>query len=367
MKKPLPPQSGKTIQWYRFRTQTAVTTNMTEDTVPTQVYLSADTIAATIIQRGAYAGIGDLLSMTAIDPILEDAAILMGEKAARTVDTLIRDTLGFMVADHAERSSMTAVRIAQMASTGLNTSPLIWTVQGDSTTGDGYPVVQNMTRLAQSSTFSALTSSGLTVRACQHAAAFLRNRNVDPMDDGYYVGIIHPIAAYDVMASSGWKGWNTYTNADSMYRGEIGKIGGVRFVESSDAPVYAISGSGMGPTVSGNCYGTLIFGKHAYGVSEIAGKQNKRKGYELFVKPHGSAGTADPVNQNATVGQHLRPTLNCEDSVDISERRQYRAEPERESVETMHAAVIKEAEDIVRSVWRHTELSRNDSTQLVGV
>ena len=301
-KKPLPPQSGKTIQWYRFRTQTAVTTNMSEDTVPTQVYLSADTIAVTIVQRGAYAGIGDVLSMTAIDPILQDAATLMGEKGARTVDTFIRDTLGFMITDHASRSSNTANRVAQMASTAQGASPKIWTVDGSTTTGDGYPVIQNMTRLAQSSNVTALTSSGLTVRACQHAAAFLRNRNVDPFDDGYYVGIIHPICAYDVMASSGWKGWNTYTDPSKMYKGEIGKIGGVRFVESSDAPAYAMSGDTMTSAVSGTVYGTLVFGKHAYGVTEISAKSNKRKGYELFIKPHGSAGTADPVNQNATVG-----------------------------------------------------------------
>jgi N4-gp56 family major capsid protein len=186
-----------------------------------------------------------------------------------------------------------------MASTGI--AARVWTVTGDATTGDGYPLLQNATRVAQSSTIVSLTTSSLTVKALQHAAMYLRNRNVDPFDDGYYVGIIHPVAAYDVMVSSGWKGWQTYTSADLMYKGEIGRIGGVRFVESSDAPSYTLSGDTL-DTGSGTVYGTLVFGKHAYGVTEIAGKQSKRKGYELFVKPHGSAGTADPVNQNATVG-----------------------------------------------------------------
>jgi N4-gp56 family major capsid protein len=36
-KKPLPAQSGKTVQWYRFATQSAVTTNMTELTVPARL------------------------------------------------------------------------------------------------------------------------------------------------------------------------------------------------------------------------------------------------------------------------------------------------------------------------------------------
>ena len=196
-RKPLPPRSGKTIQWYRFRTQTAVTSNMTEMTVPTQVYLSADTISATLIQRGAYVKISDMLTMTAIDPILQDAATLMGEKAARTVDTYIKDCLGFMVADHAVRSSITANRIAQMASTGITAR--MWTVDGTSTTGDGFPLLQNNTRLSQSSTVVSMTTSSLTVKNCQHAAMYLRNRNVDPYDDGLFVGIIHPTNAYDLM------------------------------------------------------------------------------------------------------------------------------------------------------------------------
>ena len=49
-KKSLPARSGKTVQWYRFRKQTAVTTNMTELSTPTQVYLSTDTISDTLIQ-----------------------------------------------------------------------------------------------------------------------------------------------------------------------------------------------------------------------------------------------------------------------------------------------------------------------------
>ena len=298
-KKPLPPSSGKTIQWYRFRTQTAVTSNMTELTVPTQVYLSADTISATLVQRGAYARISDMIIMTAIDPILQDAATLMGEKAARTVDTFIRDNLGFMVADHAARSSMTANRIAQMAATGATAR--LWTVDGSQVTGDGFPLLQNNTRVAQSGLVAALTTSSLTVKNCQHAAMYLRNRDVDPMDDGLYVGIIHPIAAYDIMSSSGWKGWQKYSSPELMYKGEIGQVGGIRFVESSDAPAYTLSGDNL-LTNSGTVYGTFVFGKHAYGVTDITGKANKQKGYSLYVKPAGSAGTADPVDQTSTVG-----------------------------------------------------------------
>ena len=61
-----------------------------------------------------------------------------------------------------------------------------------------------------------------------------------------------------------------------MYKGEIGQVGGVRFVESSDAPAYALSGDTL-DTSSGTVYGTFVFGKHAYGVTQLSGKGNKQK------------------------------------------------------------------------------------------
>ncbi len=46
-----------------------------------------------------------------------------------------------------------------------------------------------------------------------------------------------------------------------------------------------------------NVYSTLIMGAEAYGTTELTGG-----GLEHIVKPLGSAGTADPLNQRATVG-----------------------------------------------------------------
>lgn len=42
---------------------------------------------------------------------------------------------------------------------------------------------------------------------------------------------------------------------------------------------------------------TLVFGKDAYGVDQKAGVP-----VQLIGKPHGSSGTADPLDQRATVG-----------------------------------------------------------------
>jgi N4-gp56 family major capsid protein len=270
---------------------------MTELTVPSQVYLSASTVAATLIQRGAYSKVSDLLIMTAIDPILEDAATLMGEKAARTVDTYIHSQIGFHVKTAQARSALTT----SLKATGIAVRCYSGNIDLGASNQEGFALLHNNARLATSSTVASMTTSGLTVKQVQHAAMWLRTNNVDPFDDGLYVGIIHPKMAYSLMTASGWKGWQKYSSPELMYKGEIGQVGGVRFVESTDAPVYAITGDTM-QTNSGSVYGTIIFGPHAYGVTEIAGQGNKQKGYEMFIKQLGSAGTSDPVNQAATVG-----------------------------------------------------------------
>ncbi len=107
-----------------------------------------------------------------------------------------------------------------------------------------------------------------------------------PKINGYYVGIIHPDVAYDLTNDDAWKRVKDYDPSD-WYEGEIGSIAGVRFVESTRA--YTPD--------DGNTYSTLILGANAYGVTEIEGG-----GLQHFVKQLGSAGTADPLNQRATVG-----------------------------------------------------------------
>ena len=57
--------------------------------------------------------------------------------------------------------------------------------------------------------------------------------------------------------------------------------------------VYPAGGSSDGSLV----YSTLILGRDAYGVTEVNGG-----GLEMIVKPLGSGGTGDPLNQRSTMG-----------------------------------------------------------------
>jgi hypothetical protein len=61
---------------------------------------------------------------------------------------------------------------------------------------------------------------------------------------------------------------------------------------TADTPIYPGEAGAKGR----DAYATLIFGKNAYGTTEISGG-----GLQHIVKQLGSAGTADPLNQRATV------------------------------------------------------------------
>jgi N4-gp56 family major capsid protein len=131
----------------------------------------------------------------------------------------------------------------------------------------------------------------LTVDAVRKAVRFLKVMST-PRINGTYVGIIHPDCSYDLMSDPKWVNVKTYSDPDGIYEGEIGKIEGVRFVETPEAKVFEGAGA------SGrDVYSTLIMGADAYGVTEIAGG-----GLQHIVKQLGSAGTADPLDQRATAG-----------------------------------------------------------------
>ena len=113
-----------------------------------------------------------------------------------------------------------------------------------------------------------------------------------PKINGDYVAIIHPDCAFDLMSDPEWKYPHQYQDTTNLYNGEIGKVAGVRFVETTEAKVFKGKGAS-----SRDVYATMVIGANAYGVTDIKGG-----GLEHIVKQLGSAGTADPLNQRATVG-----------------------------------------------------------------
>jgi N4-gp56 family major capsid protein len=246
-KHPIPKNGGKTIQFRKYSPLPKLTSCLQEGVTPDGQSLNMSVIEATVQQYGGYVTLSDMLILTAIDNNLVQATKLLGSQAGATLDTITREVL----------NGGTNVIFAggKEAREDLDANSL------------------------------------LTVEDIKKAVRTLKNQNAEQIN-GSWVGIIHPDIAYDLTNDPAWKDVKTYSDPSDLYEGEIGKIFGVRFVETTEAKIWAKAGSG-GRAV----YSTLILGDNAYGTTEISGG-----GLQHIVKQLGSAGTGDPLEQRATAG-----------------------------------------------------------------
>ncbi|MDY4191314.1 MAG: N4-gp56 family major capsid protein, partial [Oscillospiraceae bacterium] len=234
-----PKNEGDTVNFRRFNALEAATTALTEGVTPSGSDLSVTALTATVKQYGDFVEISDKLDMVGIDPVLSESAGVLGEQAALTIDTVVRD----------EVTSGTSVLYA-----------------GGKANRD------------------ALTAADVVTSAdIRKAVRMLKRNNAKPMDGGFYIGIIHPDVAYDMMSDSMWQDISKYSGGTQIMKGEIGKIHGVRFIESTNNKQVENTGK---VTV----HLSMIIGQVAYGVVDVAGKSKP----EMIVKAAGSSGTADP-------------------------------------------------------------------------
>jgi N4-gp56 family major capsid protein len=337
-KRPIPRNNGNKVnfrRWNLFDPHTAMN-GLTEGETPDGQTLSQTNVEATVKQYGAYVEVTDLLDLTAYDSVINDSAELLGEQIGTVVEWVTRDAM----------CSTTNVQYA----------------------GGG----NNMNSVGE--------YNKLTVDEIRKAVRTLKRNKARPFaDDGrtpHFICICSPDATYDLQSDENWKNVSTYSNSEAIYSGEIGRLYGVVFVESTEAKVYEqsvhnkvklattnsstfvlksnptemekayLSQGGNKIKIGGTEYtlaetnsfnpstnvvklsapasltaealiwsedcgeidatskdglpvhAALVFGKDAYGVVDVDGKG----AVQLIVKPHGSGGTADPLDQRATVG-----------------------------------------------------------------
>ena len=245
-KRPIPQNGGKKIEFRKFASLPKALTPLTEGVTPDGKKLSASAIEAEVAQYGDYVVLSDILDLTTIDPVVVEATKVIGRQAGLTLDTITRNILH----------------------SGTN---VFYAPKADGTKVESRGTLDN--------------TCVLTVDIVRRVAAFLKANNA-PKIDGSYVAIIHPFAAYDLMSDKEWQYPHQYKDTDNIYEGEIGKIAGVRFVETPEAKIY-----------EGGVFGTLFLADGAYGITEITGG-----GLQTIIKQKGSAGTADPLDQRSSVG-----------------------------------------------------------------
>lgn len=256
-KRPIPKNGGKTIEFRKFSPLAKATTAITEGVTPDGGKLDVTAVTATVAQYGYYIVQSDVLELTALDNTILEATKLLGRQAGRTLDTITRDVL--------------------VAGTNVTYCPKIGA---------------NGAETEVTSRANLDATAQLTVDVVQQVVAKLRAKNA-PTINGDYVAIIHPYVAYDLMRDPEWIDAHKYAQPDNIYAGEIGKIAGVRFVQTTEAKIWTGSGCPSGLAV----FASLFMGDGAFGVTEVTGG-----GLQTIVKQKGSAGTADPLDQRSSIG-----------------------------------------------------------------
>ena len=258
-KRPIPKNGGKRIQFRRYASLPKALKPLTEGVTPEGRKLSATAVEAEVNQYGDFVCLSDVLDLTAIDNNVLEATKAVGRQAGLTLDTITRNVL---------QSGTNVFYCPKVGTNGVQ------------------PPVTDRSGLDKTCT--------LTVDVVKKVAAMLKAANA-PKIDGDYVCILHPYVAYDIMSDPRWEEMHKYTTPENMYQGEIGRIAGVRFVETSEAAVY--KGTENSCPTGLAVFGCLFIAQGAYGVTEVTGG-----GLQTIIKQLGSAGTADPLDQRSTVG-----------------------------------------------------------------
>ena len=327
--KPLPVGGGKTVEWRKFGAFDKALTPLTEGVTPDGSGISVSYITKELAQYGDYTTVSDMLDLTAIDDVVLEITDRHGNNMGLTLDTVTRNEI--------------------QQGNQVIYAPVL---------GEGGKQTAVTSRVALT------PECKMTSELVAKAATQLKKMNA-PTFDGKYVCIIHPSVAFDLRQDEAWIAAHQYAAATELFSGEIGELHGVRFVETTEAKIFrgddlaknsrnlvvkgAVSNNATvnfdgGTVESGSLvgryviiggkrykvvsntdssmtldkaitaaddaviypgeggaegcavYGCLFVGKGAYGVVDLS------EGTEVIVKPRGSSGTADPLDQRSSVG-----------------------------------------------------------------
>lgn len=260
--KNLPTKSSETIKFRRYSNLAAATTPLTEGVTPAGSQLAVTDITAKVVQYGDFVTLTDKIAMHVEDNVVKEATDILGDQAGLTLDTVWRDAIVPNIANATTVAASEAATVAGDVIDGASIDKSILTLK------------RNLAKK-----FTSMITGSTSVGTSPIRAS--------------YMGLIHPDVVYDLEGVAGYKNVSEYAAQGDVQEGEVGSYKDARFIETTQGYINTDGGA-----ASVDTYHTPIFGKEGYGVVSLRGKRK----FETFVKPLGSAGSADPIDQRSTVG-----------------------------------------------------------------
>ena len=269
MKQTLPNNEGTSIEWTRWQTLGRIH-KLKEAVIPTGKKMGIVAITVSISQYGDYVTISDLSKKHGVHPIVLGAEEELSASYALTYEELIRNTL----------CGGTNILFAE----AYNSSG-----------------VQQTTPTSEAALQSALGSGyvcNVTGRMLAKAATQLKKTaKMRKYEGNYYVAVVHPDVAEDLRANdTSWIESHKYDASEEIFSGEIGRMHGIRFVESNLAPVIKSEGQSYAT------FKTLIFAKDAFAIVDPEGGN-----MQMIIEDETKAG--GPLHQFGTVG--VKGSMAC--------------------------------------------------------
>lgn len=251
--KRIPRNAGRIIEWRKFDGLANATTPLVEGSLFTDLKdLTVTAITGTVDQYGNAVGFSDLVQTTTIDPLLSETTEILGENAGETIDSVVRDAL----------------------------------------VSQGTTVLYANGRTSRVTIAAGDTLSVADLRKIRLQMELNRARTID----GFYQMIVHPRMLHDLQGTTEWKEAQLYNQTNRIFDGSVGAMYGIKFWSTDVAKVFPDAGAGVSPNIV-DVYVGLVFGQNAFGRVELSGHN-----LQTVFKPLGSAGTADPLNQQSTMG-----------------------------------------------------------------
>jgi len=277
-KRPLPEGEGTSVIWNKA-VRLAIGVNVTESPIAAASggnALSTYKVSAVIQSYAGFTEITDLVDLTSITDVMKLAAERLGAQAGETIERVI---MAENFIHHTTQS------IGDSAHHYFKTGSAVEEIWGS---------VSGASAAPGSPTSTVSAAAVITVSDVRAAIFVLKGLNVPAYSGNDYVSIVNTEVAEDIVGDSTWINFHQYAapGQKNLYTGEIGKIYGCRFVETTQGP--AVIASNAGGTASGIAYGTVVMGRGFYGVTELDG------GIRTYIAQ--GAQKSDPINQNTTYG-----------------------------------------------------------------
>ena len=243
----MPPHSGLVMNMRKLIPLETNTKALSEGDPGESVMLAETEVTVQLQQYGEYARCTDKIDLTHLDMDIMRRTKLFGDAGARSIDAVVREELAkcanvIYAGGKASRAELTA-------------------------------------------------ADKLTSRELRKAVKTLKKNHAQTFG-GYFVAIIGPDTMYDLQEDDAFVKVSQYQDKENIYTGEVGRLFGVRLVETTEAKIFEGTGADGADVAS-----VIVLGQYAYGVTSLKGAKPR-----VIVKPAGSAGTADPLDQISTVG-----------------------------------------------------------------